>query len=389
MKLRKAIETISSLWHYRGISRSLRDTRSALFFLFPSWQIGGSELVNEEIKAVVENNRPIIIITTPQSEVGFRGLFARYAEIIYLRRWGTKASFKPKMLQRVAEAINKQPGSVVFGSNNLFFYDLLPYLSPHVRIIDLTHSITPKQEWCETYSVPHVPRIDHRVVLGPNTLETFKAIYANHHIPVALLRRFKVIPNKVRIAVSPSVRELTGSFRVIFVGRDSEEKRPGLFFRLAKACVETGVDARFTAIGKFGKHWDHYAPYVDFEGEIRDTERLVDQYRQAHLIVVTSTFEGFPLVLLEAMSQGVVPISTDVGEIPYYISPSQETGYTVDSRQPDDKIIGDFIEKISYLQANSSVWKSYSSRCREMVGEQFSEERFETEYRNLLLNKGV
>ncbi|WP_177180975.1 glycosyltransferase family 4 protein [Parapedobacter koreensis] len=293
------------------------------------------------------------------------------------------------MIKLVADAINKQPSAVVFGSNNLFFYDLLPHLRSHVRVIDLTHSITPKQEWCETYSLPYVHRINQRVVLGPNTLETFKAIYASHGVPAALLARFTIIPNKTGIAVSLLKKELTGSLRVIFVGRDSEEKRPELFFRIAEMCVGKGIDARFVAIGKFVRNWNHYTPYVSFEGEIRDTERLVEQYRQAHIIIITSSFEGFPLVLQEAMSQGVVPIATDVGEIPYYISPSLETGYTVDGRQPDDKIIDDFIAKISYLQVNPFVWTSYSSRCREMVGEQFSEERFETEYRNLLLNKGA
>ncbi|SKB26230.1 Glycosyltransferase involved in cell wall bisynthesis [Parapedobacter luteus] len=387
MKLRKAIETISSLWHYRRIRRSLRDMRSPLFFIFPSWQLGGSERIHADIMALVKNSRPICIITTPQRGRGLKDSFAQCADLIYLRRWGTKASFKPKMLQHVAEAINKQADSVVFGSNNLFFYDLLPLLKSHVRVIDLTHSITPKQEWCETYNLPHVHRINRRVILGPKTLEAFRAIYAEHNVPAALLARFTIIPNRASIAVSSQERELDAPLHIIFVGRDSDEKRPELFFRIAKACSERGIDARFTAVGEFGRIRQPYMPYVHFAGEIYETDRLVAYYRQAHIIAITSTFEGFPLVLVEAMSQGVVPICTDVGEIPYYISASLETGYAIDGRQPEDKIIDDFIAKISFLQANPRVWKSYSLHCQKLVDEKFSTERFETAYRNLLLNE--
>src|SRR5690606_28875593 len=275
MKIKRTLDTLRSVAGYPGIVRSLQKARSSIFFIFPSWQIGGSERVHADIMKAVRECKPDCIITSVQEGDGFRQLFEKYANVIYLRRWGSKVSFRPKMAKLVAKAINRQDNVTVFGSNNLFFYDVIPYLKEHVRIIDLTHSITPNRDWCEAYSVPYVERIQHRVVLGTGTLEAFKEIYAQHGISKTFLERFRVIPNKVSVTEADSDKQdRNGSFEVLFVGRNSDEKRPVLFFEIAKRCTAAGIDASFTAVGDFDTFAPRYASYVNFVGQIRDESRL-------------------------------------------------------------------------------------------------------------------
>ena len=59
---------------------------------------------------------------------------------------------------------------------------------------------------------------------------------------------------------------------------------------------------------------------VHFEGWIRDEDRIIDFYNVSKIYVLCSKGEGFPLTLLEGMSCGCVPITTDVGDITDLIS---------------------------------------------------------------------
>src|SRR5690606_17746697 len=136
-------------------------------------------------------------ITEIQRKRGFKKEFQQVADVIYLRRWGQKKRFKRFMLKKIAEAINKKADALVFGSNNFFLYDLIPYLAPHVKVIDLTHSFSIDLGGYERYSLNRVGKIDHRIILGENALKTFEKIYATYHVPSSLLQRFIIIPNKV------------------------------------------------------------------------------------------------------------------------------------------------------------------------------------------------
>src|SRR5690606_26642134 len=111
----------------------------------------------------------------PQWKEGLKKEFNEVSDVIELKRWGEKKSFKPIILKKIAKVINQQKHPVIFGSNNLFFYDLIPLLNPHVKIIDLTHSFSTDKDGYEHYSLPSAPRIDKRVVLGANALNTFQS----------------------------------------------------------------------------------------------------------------------------------------------------------------------------------------------------------------------
>jgi len=64
---------------------------------------------------------------------------------------------------------------------------------------------------------------------------------------------------------------------------------------------------------------------VTFAGRI-DPADLPAEYRRARVLVMTSTTEGMPNVILEAMAAGVPVVSTPVGSIPDIVKPD-ETGF--------------------------------------------------------------
>lgn len=63
-------------------------------------------------------------------------------------------------------------------------------------------------------------------------------------------------------------------------------------------------------------------------------DRVIEEYRRHDLLVFPSTYEGFGLVVLEAMSQGLPVVATPVGCVPDLLRDG-ENGVIVPTRDPD------------------------------------------------------
>lgn len=383
-KFKKALGTLRSLLQYPRLIQQLNQIDSNLFFVFPSWKIGGSERVHIDILKVVKEQSPTCIITELQFTQGLKQEFEKTSNVIYLWRWGQKKSLKNTLLKKTAEAINKVPNAVVFGSNNHFFYDLIPYLRDHVKIVDLTHSFAIDFDGYEKYNLPYTARMNTRIVLGEQALETFRSLYASNSVNPSLLERFTIIPNQVEVPEQLPAKNYNENIEILFVSRNSKEKRPDLFFRIVDVCIENSLKVNFTVIGDFEDEYPQYADKVAFKGELSDPGDLNKYYKQGHLIVITSAFEGFPMVLLEGMAYGVIPISTNVGEIPHFISEDKQTGFLIDNSITDAQKVQQFMETISQLSQQKDKMTQFAQRAHQLVKHDFSTEKFRNAYLEIL-----
>lgn len=99
------------------------------------------------------------------------------------------------------------------------------------------------------------------------------------------------------------------------VGRLASEKNQLMFLQAAKGALESGFKAVFLIAGT-GPEETTLRSYADqmgitkhvrFLGQVQDRVSL---YRTLDLFVLTSIYEGLPMVLLEAMASGIPVIST-------------------------------------------------------------------------------
>jgi glycosyltransferase involved in cell wall biosynthesis len=72
-------------------------------------------------------------------------------------------------------------------------------------------------------------------------------------------------------------------------------------------------------------------------------ERVIDEYRRHDVLVFPSTYEGFGLVLLEAMSQGLPVVATPAGCAPELVRDG-DTGVLVPFR--DSRALADAVTRI-------------------------------------------
>jgi len=85
---------------------------------------------------------------------------------------------------------------------------------------------------------------------------------------------------------------------------------------------------------------------------------MVSEYLNASLYVLSSRFEGLPLVLIEAMSMGLPIVSFDCETGPRDIVKDGENGFLV---PPMD--IKALAEKIDFLVSSPNLLKSFSENA--------------------------
>ncbi len=146
----------------------------------------------------------------------------------------------------------------------------------------------------------------------------------------------KVPPERVSIVLNgvpaPQLpRRITGAFkRVLFVGNLSERK--GVSDLLQALCLP-GWDRQHTQVVLAGggdiqgyrlqSQALGLADWVEFTGWL-DQAQVAQQMARADVLVLPSYDEGLPLVILEAMAQGVAVVCTPVGEIGQLIADGQQ-----------------------------------------------------------------
>ncbi len=109
----------------------------------------------------------------------------------------------------------------------------------------------------------------------------------------------------------------------IFIGRLCEQKRPFDFLELVRNCSNGRENPYFLMIGQGELSQDvkeyisknnlknlSYFPFVEDPSEI---------YYIASGLIISSRYEGLPIVMLEALSMGVPILSTDVGDIKLFL----------------------------------------------------------------------
>ena len=163
---------------------------------------------------------------------------------------------------------------------------------------------------------------------------------------------------------SPQKRTSERTFRVGWVGKcDRELKR----FYLAK---------------KITKEHNFTLRVAGFKS--RPHHKMPNFYRSVDCLLVTSDKEAHPMIVYEAMSCEVPPITTDVGDVSRYITDG-ENGFIL----PINASISEFAEKINILKNDADLRKKMGKAARKTILERLSWEQIAEQYKPLTKILGV
>ena len=195
-----------------------------------------------------------------------------------------------------------------YGEPAGFPYQVLAYEHSYDAVLVISRKL---QAWSHAMGVPEA-----KLVYAPNA-----ASYQLDETTVA------------QIMAERQVRE--GKLRIAYIGRFDRQKGLDRLAGLVKALALRNAPVEWRIVG--GSVLAEGAPDPDLAAieafrrpPTRNPEELTEHLAWADVLVMPSYFEGVPLMLLEALRVGVVPVATRVGAVQEVIEHGR-TGYLVES----------------------------------------------------------
>jgi Glycosyltransferase len=147
---------------------------------------------------------------------------------------------------------------------------------------------------------------------------------------------------------------------VLFVGRIEEAKGLELFVDIVSN-LNKKEKGKWKGVlvgrGSYKKNIEDYiknrshADLFFFPGAVFDQQELRKIYSQSTVLIISSFFEGIPMVILEALACNTPVVSTDVGGIKKLIADKKKC-FVIDKRDPHL-----FAEKILQIQNKHEISK--------------------------------
>ena len=355
-------------------------TKHDIFLFFPNADIGGSPRVNAELTHLLKNKNPLVIFSKKAHNNQYRRRFeAEGLKILDIHKWiDYKAFHFINFFFRglLAGWINKQSKTVVFGGESIFFYKVIPHIKKDIPCIELNHV----NVWLP-YTIGFIDRMDARIFSTRAILKDVEEQYRQNNLPEYYFKKLHFIDNAIDIPDSKPVSN--EALQVFYIGRGSPQKRVPLIAAIAQKIHAKNLPVQFNFIGDVENviNINNY-PYCKFYGNINDDALMHRLYEQADILLLTSAFEGLPVVIMQMMAYGKVVVSTAVSGIPDYII-HEKNGLLIFATSETD-IVDEGTEKIEKLLSDPGLRLQLGQQAKKDAIATFGREAFESGYLSIL-----
>ncbi len=358
-----------------------------IFFFFPIYGLGGAEKVNADIIECVIDRNVIIFFTRTSKDSTMLHLFEKEQVTIRdISKWtDNKWQYWNNFFYRgvCAYYINHQKKEpVVFNGQCNFAYKLFPHLRSAVLKIELIHNSFKRFAWV---TFPYISFIDKRIMITDCHIHDHSKYYDELGISSAYKNKIIKILNRVEVPpFAGPKRTYENLLNVYYAGRGGPQKRIPLLLKAIEKCIALNLPVRFHLAGNFKDELPEFLlKQVSYHGEIKGGVAMTRFHQQMDVLMMTSAFEGFPMVIMEAMINGVVPISTAVDGVPEHIN-SGENGLLIYNAANEDGVVNQLVEHISYLCYNRDHLAKMSANAFNYALTTFSGEKFCHSYRTVM-----
>jgi glycosyltransferase involved in cell wall biosynthesis len=260
---------------------------------------------------------------------------------------------------------------------------MLPFLSKRVTKIELFHNFSFNKKGMEFFGLANYKLLDQRMVIDNITKQNIIEQYATFGVPASFNERVHVVEYGVSIpdrVTKPSIPPL----KILYAGRGTPQKRIKLLNRIVEHLIESNSPVEFTFAGSMGAELSAVVKaHCKVLGEIGDQNAMQKLFSEHHAIILTSAFEGFPVVVKEGMSYGCVPIVTALpGNMIHLTHLSNALLiYNVDN---GNEVVKEGILNIEILLSQPDLLKKLSENAYEYAQKKFGKQDFIAAYRTLL-----
>jgi len=152
---------------------------------------------------------------------------------------------------------------------------------------------------------------------------------------------FLVTNDRAREIVNHRLAREPDRLRVLYLGRLDRQKGLNALIEVHRQSLKAGLPIAWRVVGEaMVDEAQSFPPaFRDIvEPAVFDAEDILRVLAWADVLVLASDYEGLPLVLIEAMLAGVVPITTNVGSISELVADGRN-GFLVDLHHRDREIL--------------------------------------------------
>lgn len=188
-------------------------------------------------------------------------------------------------------------------------------------------------------------------------------------------RNINILPNCIDLREAQNYKKGTNMDSPIvlgYLGRIAESKGIGILLQSCKILREKNIPFILKFAGKeeiTGQYLNNFTDVLDnnfiYEG-IVSGKKKIEFIKSLDIFILPSFFEGLPMSLLECMSFGVVPITTNVGSISEIIK-DNINGIFIETKDSNS-----ICEKIIYLNKNRKIMQALSAAAQESILQNFS-----------------
>ncbi len=303
----------------------LRDhARIRILYFVPFLTTGGAERVDLDVLEGLDRRRfRVTLVVELSGGEEWAPEFEKRAEEMF--RIPSLATDRSGALAFVEALIVSRDADILFNRNTSLGYEAMERIArvtSEMRFVDLLHLHHHGQDWIAGSSAYR--DLLHRRFLVTEDLKRY-LLEAGEPLP----SRLRVVHAGVDPARFDPQRVVRGKLRaligadskapvILFVGRLDGQKEPLLWVRAASTLGPIFPTARFAMIGDGPLRGE--VERAAAESGLGDRLRLLGRRDDvaellidANLLLMTSAYEGLPLVVFEAMSLGVPVVATDAG----------------------------------------------------------------------------
>ena len=354
------------------------------FFFFPFYHTGGAEKVHALVTQATGNTSCIVYFTRKSYDKNFYRDFVQSGCTIkdISRFTDNKWVYFLNFIYRgiISGYIDHQKQRpIIFNGQCNFGYKISPWINPSIPQIELLHSFN-TFSWIR---IPFIPFITRTVMISRLRIEDHLKQYKKLGIPNQYNERIQYIVNGIPLPASIQPKDFNASIKVLYVGRATEEKRVHLIAQMAEKAFQNNLPVEFIFMGDVREAISlGLVKYCKLTGHKSDPAEIDHIYQQAHIVIITSSTEGFPMVIEEGMVRGCIVMATPVGDIPLHVK-HKENGFLFTTFANEQLIVKEAIDYLTLICDRKQLLAQMGDRNIEYARQHFSIEAFNRQYQQL------
>ncbi len=354
-------------------------------FFFDRYSLGGAQRVHIDILNAIPELPKLVLFTRHSPDDVMKAAFEAVPNDVCrdIHFWCDNLLFRLFAVHYWAFYLNRHRGLKILSSNSTFFYDLLPWLRKDFSRIELLHNFTYGKKGMEFFGLANYRYLDKRLAVDYATAQNIRRQYSACGISETYSDKIQVIEPGVYIPAQLPLKAET-PLRVLYAGRGGAQKRVWLIDRIAARCYEQEWPLVFHFAGDVTTEiTDAVKAQSVMHGQISEPHKMHALYADCHVIILTSAYEGFPMVIKEGMANGCIPLVTSLPGNRTHLK-NNMNALLINVVDDENEVVAESLQHLKTLLANTALKAGLKKAAFEYAQEHFGKGVFTAAYQQLL-----